>query len=348
MSNTEPSPMRSRLAHGRRSGARWLLALWVSFALSACGKGQLSEQDKKILAQLRHNGVAFDDKAAGREHGALVINQPTITGGDGVTTHAKRLVIRQYDTAHPNPYAVDATMEGVLLPLPDVPVPEVAPGKPPADPAASEKKGLSASSLATSPALADALENGHIPLNATLHYQYDEQARRFRLEDFSLQSPKLFGLSLQITMSDFDPVFFQQNERLGLLKPTELLNKAAAESRLDSATLTYTDRSMVERIFTLLGEQQHVTPQVIRDGLKGALSMAIMSNQVRGDAFMRDALMAISSFLERPGTLKLAAHPSEPVRMGELQAQSEQWKRNPAALVQTMGIKLEALPSPSS
>ena len=348
MSNTEPSPMQPCLAHGYRRGARWLLALWLTFALSACGKGQLSEQDKKILTQLRHNGIAFDDKKTKREHGALVIDQPAITGSDGTITRAKRLVIRQYDTAHPNPYTVDATMEGVLLPLPDVPVPEIAPGKPPADPAASGKKGLSASSLATNPALADALENGHIPLNATLHYQYDEQARRLRLENFFLQSPKLFGLSLQITMSDFDPVFFQQNERLGLLKPTELLNKAAAESRLDNAALTYTDRSMIERLFTLLGEQQHVTPQVIRDGLKGALSMAIMSSQVQGDAFMRDALMAFSSFLEHPGTLKLTARPSEPVRMGELQAQGEQWKRNPAALVQTLGIKLEALPAPAS
>lgn len=329
-----------------RNWACWLLAVGLSFALTACGQGQLSEQDRKILSQLRHNGVAFDDKAAKREHDALVIDQVTITGSDGSTVHARRMLIRQYDTAHPNPYFADATMEGIVVPLLDVPVPGVNAQQSPET--VNSQMGLPAAFLATNPAFADVLENGSLPLDATLRYRYDEKSRRFLLDDFSLRSAKLFGLQLQIAMSDLDPIFFQQNKNMGLLKPTTLLSQAAANSRLDSASLTYTDHSLVDRVLRLLGEQQHTTPQVIRDSFKGALGLAMMSNQSRGGAFMGNALMAISSFLEHPGTLRLAARPSEPVRMSALQAQGEQWKDDPAALMQALGVTLEALPPSSS
>lgn len=340
MSSIEACSMQRGLTWRSGRKGSWLLVCMVSLALSACGQGQLSDQDKKILAQLRRNGISFDDKTARRDHGVLTIDQVSMTGSNGSTVHAKRLLIKQYDTEHPNPYVVDATLKGILVPLPDQPIPTPASGSP--------EKNLSTTTLAKSPAFADVLENGQLPLDGTLHYQYDEKSRRFHLEGFSLQSPKLFDLQLQLTMSDFDPVFFQQNKSMGLLKPTELLSQAAAQSKLDGASLAYSDHSLVDRTLRLFGEQQHVAPQVVRDSLKGALSMAIMSSQVQGDSFMRDALMAVSSFLEHPGILKLAAHPAEPVRMGTLQAQGEQWKRDPAALVQTLGLTLEALPPSSS
>lgn len=328
----------------------WLLAVGLGFGLTACGQqGRLSEEDRKILSQLRHNGIAFDDKTAKREDDALVIDQVTIIGSNGSKVHARRLLIRRYDTAHPSPYFVDMTVEGAAIPLPDVPLPRVQPQHSSA--AVEPQKDPPAASLATNPAFADVLENGALPVDSGLRYRYDEKTRRFLLEDFSIHSAKLFGLQLQLAMSDFDPIFFQQSKGMDLLDPTAMLSKAAANSKLESAAVTYTDHSLIDRVLRLLGEQQHTTPQVIRDSFKGALGVAIMSNmsnQSQGGGFMGEALMALSSFLERPGTLRLAVHPSEPVRMGTLQSQGEHWKHDPMALMEALGVTLEALPPPSS
>jgi hypothetical protein len=106
---------------------------------------------------------------------------------------------------------------------------------------------------------------------------------------------------------------------------------------LNEASLRFVDNSLTERALTMFGEQQGTDARTIRAQALGILPFALAALQ--RPEFLMSATAAASSFLEKPGTLRIDMRPAEPVPLAELLEASE---TDPGLMIDLLNVEIVA------
>jgi len=186
----------------------------------------------------------------------------------------------------------------------------------------------------------------HIEISLHSEIMADPLTDRLYTQDYELRIADAFSLQFDYDISgvhqymknaakqgvgaslDFDAMYFRE-----LVAPLMLNN---FEMRL-------TDDSAVEHGLQAAATMNNATPDEMREGAIALMTLgSLMAPQGPAQELVQDAITAATSFLQEPGTLRIAINSGEPVALVEVFTALE--SDDPASALALVNVEIEALP----
>ncbi len=143
-------------------------------------------------------------------------------------------------------------------------------------------------------------------LDYNMDFDYDQDSRRFVLDDLMLRVRDAgeLGVSLNLSNVDFESL---------LAGGPSVMFMA-----VDQGELRYEDHSLVGRILESLAAEEQVSPEEVVETLDLGLLESEKLAVGNGDEFSAVLLRCVRSFLKKPGAISLHADPAKPVAIMQL------------------------------
>ena len=144
--------------------------------------------------------------------------------------------------------------------------------------------------------------------DVALDYSFDPESRAMDLRKFELGLQNGGTLTLSASLRGLDPALFVGNPMATLT--------SADEARLETATLSYVDRSFARRAIAFAAKGWGVTPEIAVADTRRLLEGLARNKK---SPVSRDLVAEFGRFLSDPGRIDFRAAPSRPLSLAEIQ-----------------------------
>ena len=173
----------------------------------------------------------------------------------------------------------------------------------------------------------------------------DEQGDRLVSDQYELRVEDAFTLSADYDVSGV-AAYMKNAAKLGMTQNASFdpddLAAAMGPLLINAFALEITDQSFVDRALAAAAAEQGSTPEAMRQQATALLAIgSLMAPPGPAQAFVGDAIAALSEFMENPGTLRIAVAPDQPVSVGALMEASGSGDPGPALALLNVTIEAE-------
>jgi hypothetical protein len=272
-------------------------------------EADLKKRAELVLEALKAGGakISYGAVEKGAGESGVVIKALEITTPDNKKLTIEQLEIRKFDWDNPKqPMAVDLSIRKLVVP------PESL-GKETAD------LGLTS-----------------LTINADFDYAFDDAKKSFEIAGIFVDIAELGELRLKLKLVGLSLAELQKatsgDKAPGDKKEADAGMKLLAKVNITGASLSFKDKSLVERLIRADAKKKNLTEAAAKAKLLEDL--AEQRKKAEDDA-TRELLDVAAKFLTQPGTIEVVANPAQPanVMMAFMAIVS-----SPATLKQMLGI----------